>query len=96
MTRDELAVAIGSLPDTAILSLSVADLRGVVVDVAPASVTTDEPDEMLTAEQVAAKLSVTPRFCYDHAKELGAKKLSRKCVRFSSRAVTRYLARRHA
>ena len=48
----------------------------------------------LTAEQCAERLNVSVRWCYDHAAQIGGKKLSRRCVRFSSRAVARYLSRR--
>jgi hypothetical protein len=53
-----------------------------------------DPERWLTADEVAAMLQTSPRWCYDHAKQLGAKKLSRRCVRFSSLAVARHLARR--
>jgi len=58
----------------------------------PASNEVDE--QWLTAEQVAELLHVSQRWCYDHEDTLGAKRLSRRCVRFSSRAVQRYMARR--
>lgn len=54
----------------------------------------DEVDEWLTAEEVAELLHVSARWCYDHGKEIGARRLSRRCIRFSSRAVNTYLARR--
>jgi hypothetical protein len=53
----------------------------------------DVDDQWLTAEQVAELLHVSARWAYDHAKILGARHLSRRCVRFSSRAVRRYMAR---
>ena len=55
---------------------------------------TSESDEWLTADECAARLHVSPRWCYDHAQQLGVKKLSRRCVRFSARAVQRHMARR--
>ena len=53
-----------------------------------------EPERWLTADEVATLLQTSTRWCYDHAKQLGAKKLSRRCVRFSSLAVARYMGRR--
>ena len=54
-------------------------------------------DRLLTAEEAALMLGVTVRWCYDHAKRLPfAKRLSRKCLRFSEAGLRRYLARRAA
>ena len=53
-----------------------------------------EPETWLTAEECAKRLNVTKRWCYDHADKLGGRRLSRRCVRFSTRAVDRYMARR--
>jgi hypothetical protein len=39
-------------------------------------------------------LHVSARWVYDHGDKLGVRRLSRRCVRFSSRAVGRYSARR--
>ena len=61
---------------------------------APASADVEEPERWLTAGEVANMLQTSNRWCYDHAKKLGARKLSRRCVRFSSRAVAAYMARR--
>lgn len=52
------------------------------------------PDRWLTAAQVAKLLETSQRWVYDHADELGAKRLSRRCVRFSEVAVRRHLERR--
>ena len=52
------------------------------------------PERWLTAAQVAEILATTRRWCYDHEDELGAKRLSRRCVRFSEAAVRRYMERR--
>jgi predicted DNA-binding transcriptional regulator AlpA len=54
-----------------------------------------EAETLLTAGQVAARLGTSERWVYDHADQLGAKRLSRRCVRFPEAAVARYLARRH-
>jgi len=52
------------------------------------------PERWLTAAQVAPLLGVSDRWCYDHAEQLGGKRLSRRCMRFSEVAVRRYLERR--
>lgn len=50
----------------------------------------------LTARDVADMLGVSEKWCYDHADELGAVKLSVGCVRFPAKAVGRFLSRRKA
>jgi hypothetical protein len=56
---------------------------------------TDEaPEKMLTAEQVADLLSTPARWVYNHAGQLGGKRLSRRCLRFPETAVRRYLERK--
>ena len=50
-------------------------------------------DRLLTAGEVAALLSTTVRWVYAHAGELGGRRLSRRCVRFSEATVRRRLAR---
>jgi predicted DNA-binding transcriptional regulator AlpA len=52
-----------------------------------------ESERLLTAEEVAERLGTSSRWVYDHADRLGVRRLSRRCVRFSSRAVTRYSTR---
>lgn len=54
----------------------------------------DTPETWMTAEEAAEKLHVSPRWVYDHGDKLGGKHLSRRCVRFSSLAIDRYLARK--
>lgn len=51
-------------------------------------------EQWLTAEEAAELLHVSARWVYDHGDKLGVRRLSRRCVRFSSRAVGRYSARR--
>lgn len=51
-------------------------------------------EQWLTAEEAAELLHVSARWVYDHGDKLGVRRLSRRCVRFSSRAVARYSARR--
>ena len=72
-----------------------SEWRGRLTGASTEAVTpTSESDEWLTADECAARLHVSPRWCYDHAQQLGVKKLSRRCVRFSARAVQRHMARR--
>ncbi len=51
-----------------------------------------EPDELLSVNQVAALLHVSPGWVYRHRKELGGERLSHKVLRFSARRVARYRA----
>ena len=52
-----------------------------------------EPEKLLTAQQVAETLNVTSRWVYDHASTLPfARRLGSKAVRFSSRGLEKYLA----
>lgn|SRR5512146_1618644 len=53
-----------------------------------------DADEWLTARQVAEWLQTSARWAYDHGRELGARRLSRRCTRFSAVSVARFLARR--
>lgn len=52
----------------------------------------NEPDSYLTAEEVAARLAVSKRWVYDHARELGGFG-TRKMVRFAASQVERYIER---
>ena len=51
-------------------------------------------EPMLTAEAVAKQLQTSARWVYDHADELGGKRLSRRCLRFPEAAIRRYVERR--
>jgi hypothetical protein len=52
-----------------------------------------EKDSLLTAEQAAILLNVTPRWLYRHAKRLPfARKLSRKVLRFSEIGLRKWQA----
>ncbi len=55
-----------------------------------------EVGEYLTADELAAKLRVRPKWCYEHADDLGAVRLSTGCVRFPVRAVMRLIQARKA
>jgi hypothetical protein len=51
-----------------------------------------EPDRLLSPAQAAAMFGVKPRWLLDHADELpGARRLSRKVIRFSERALRGHL-----
>ncbi len=57
--------------------------------------TSSEPDRLLTAEEAAPILGVTPRWLYRHARQLPfARRLSRKALRFSEAGLHRFLAAR--
>ena len=50
-----------------------------------------EPDTLLTAEQAAKLLSVTPRWLYRHWKQLPfSRRLSRKTLRFSEAGIRKW------
>lgn len=55
-----------------------------------------EPERFLTAAEVGERLGVSAKWAYEHQAELGATKLSPRCVRFSERKVVRYLKTRRA
>jgi predicted DNA-binding transcriptional regulator AlpA len=50
-------------------------------------------DRMLTAEEAGQLLGTPERWVYNHANQLGVRRLSRRCVRFPESAVRRYLER---
>jgi predicted DNA-binding transcriptional regulator AlpA len=56
-----------------------------------------EPDRLLTADEAAPIIGMTPRWLYRHAKQLPfARRLSRKALRFSEAGLRRYMASRRA
>lgn len=97
MTRSELRQSLALLPPDAVLSLTCGVLLA-VLDEAPETPAQPpvarDSDTWLTAAETGARLGVSARWCYDHAAQLGVRKLSHKCVRFSARAVDRYMTRR--
>ena len=48
---------------------------------------------LMSQREVARRLSTSVRWVYEHATQLGGKRLSRRCVRFPESSVQRYLAR---
>ena len=54
-----------------------------------------EEDRLLTVDETASRLSVTPQWLYRHAKQLPfTRKLSRKALRFSENGLRRWQASR--
>ena len=53
-------------------------------------------DRHLTADEVADRLSVSSKWVYEHATDLGGVKLSNGCVRFPAQALYRFLRSRRA
>jgi hypothetical protein len=94
------------LPRGAAVAASVARLRaegvaeagrrGVVAVATAAPVAVEPEDTLLNAAQAAARLGVAERWVYDHAEQIGGRRLSLRCRRLSSAAVERFLKRRSA
>lgn len=112
MTLAELRRAAELLPPGASVTLPREALLDALSEQAPDSpaITSgamQEPDEWLTAEEAAKILNLytckegeekkpNARWVYDHADQLGVRRLSRRCVRFSRRAVERQKPLRRA
>lgn len=80
-------------PVSDVLKVVIAELDGIE----DGPTTPQAPDRMLTAPEAALMLNVTPRWLYRNAPRLPfAKKLSRKCVRFSEAGLRRYRDRPRA
>lgn len=94
MTLADLRRALELLPPGSSLTLPRDELLAVIGSDPTPPAPADDAEQWLTAEECAALLNVSARWCYDHAAQLGARRLSRRCVRFSSRAVARHMARR--
>lgn len=93
MTADQLRAAIELLPPGTLLTLPRDELLEALGPQKPPA-PPPTPEEWLTAKQTAAILKVSQTWCYDHDKLLGAKHLSRRCVRFSRHAIERFMAKR--
>jgi hypothetical protein len=96
MTLDELRGALALLPSGTRLELDRDELLSALGAASPAAPAPVDADQLITAEEAAARLSVSPRWVYDHADVLGVRRMSRRCVRFSARAVERYATRKRA
>lgn len=56
-----------------------------------------ESDRLLTAEETAPLLGTTPRWLYRHHRQLPfARRLSRKCLRFSEAGIRKWMATKRA
>ncbi len=51
-------------------------------------------DRLLSAQEAAEVLGVSPRWVYDHADDLGGQRLTPRCLRFSESALRRWLEAR--
>jgi hypothetical protein len=96
MTAAELRRALELLPAGASLTLTREALLEAVTTAAPepAAQVPEGADRLLTPGEVAAQLGTTVRWVYDHADQLGGRRLSRRCLRFPVPAVRRYVERR--
>jgi predicted DNA-binding transcriptional regulator AlpA len=55
----------------------------------------NEPDRLLTAQEVADRISVTPKWLYDHFDQLPfGRRLADRTLRFSERGLERWLERK--
>lgn len=79
-------------PIADVLRVVLSELEAIGATPAPAAT-----DRMLTAQEAAPLLGVTPRWLYDHARQLPfARRLSRKCLRFSEAGLLRHRERQRA
>ena len=99
--RDRLSKIVQEWPPDALPDLlgelaraqAVASVRLHENGAAPAP-PTNKLGRHLTANEVAERLGVSPKWCYDHADALGAVRLPGRAVRFPERAVSRYITAR--
>jgi predicted DNA-binding transcriptional regulator AlpA len=96
MTANDLQRAAELLPTGATITLSREAILEALAGVSAPAPVALAPDVMLTAMQAAERLGVSKRWVYDHADKIGGRSLTARCVRFSSRAIDRYLARKAA
>jgi len=96
VTLAELRHALELLPDGASVTLPRADLLEALGTngTTPPAPDPEPGGEWLTARDVADLLRTSVRWVYDHAVQLGGKRLSRRCLRFPRAAVRRYMERR--
>jgi excisionase family DNA binding protein len=96
--RDDLVKALAALPETANLTLTVADLREAMDDGTPVpdSPTTPrtEPDRLLSVDEACTILGMSKRWLYDHAGELPFTRRIGKFLRFSERGLRQWVERR--
>ncbi len=69
----------------------------VVARLAPAPQASAEPDRLLTLDQAARRLGVTPAWLRRHSRTLPfARKMGHRTLRFSSAGIDRWISRRGA
>ena len=77
------------------LRSAVVEPRSISIPIQESPATAWSEGDLLTVDEAAAVLRVTPRWLYRHAKKLPfVRKLSRKSLRFSRSGITRWLATR--
>ena len=92
--RDDAARMHTTAPVADVLATVVEDLQPFLNGQGAEGVSPAEPERLLAAEDVAARLGVSDRWVYDHAALLSGRHLSRRCLRFPESAIRRYLERR--
>lgn len=82
-------------PVAAVLHSVVEELRVVDGTAAPVVAAAPVPDSLLTIQEAAARLGVTPRWLYRHANTLPfMRRLSRRALRVSKAGLERWVDRR--
>ena len=101
--RDALRALAEALPEGAALPVPrewlLELLAGATAPELPPQVVTspETDDRLMTVEEVAARLDVTPQWVYRHAGEWSfTRRLGRRTLRFSEAGLRAYLARRRA
>jgi excisionase family DNA binding protein len=93
LDRLSRAEAASILVELAALQASLAERLSAAPPAPPKHSQTREPDRLMTVDEVAARLGVTPRWLYRHAKQLPfTRKLSRRTLRFSETALRHWEA----
>ena len=97
MTAAELRQALAVLPDSAVLTLPVRELREALHTngaAPPATRDPDTPDRLLSARETATRLGVSVRYIYAHRTAFPfTRELPGGAVRFSDHGLTRWLRR---
>lgn len=91
---DDIRRAAELLPAGSMLTLSRESLLAAIDQSPTTQDAPSEPDRTLTAAEVATLLRVRLRWVYLHYDKLGGRHLSPRCVRFSERAVKRFMERK--
>ena len=95
MTLAELRRAVELLPPGTALTLPREALLEALNGAEPPDTgIADAGARLLSPTEVAERFGTSVRWVYDHADQLGGRRLSRRCLRFPEAAVRRYLERR--